>query len=49
MIPKVLLADRRTRAHLVMQQGMPVNRAGAAIIVAVWVLMAALRAGSWSG
>lgn len=42
MIPVAVLADCRLRAHEVMQQGKPVNRTAAAIIVGLWLLWAAV-------
>jgi uncharacterized membrane protein YkvA (DUF1232 family) len=42
MIPAPVLADCRERAREVMQQGKPVNRLAAAVIVVIWLLMAAL-------
>lgn len=42
MIPPEVLADCREQARVVMRQGKPVNRAAAATIVAIWILVAAL-------
>jgi uncharacterized membrane protein YkvA (DUF1232 family) len=42
MIPPNVMAECRERAHDVMGQGKPVNRAAAAIIIGVWLLLAAL-------
>jgi uncharacterized membrane protein YkvA (DUF1232 family) len=42
MIPAPVMADCRLRAHEVMQQGKPVNRTAAAIIVGLWLLCAAV-------
>ncbi len=42
MIPASVMADCRLRAHAVMQQGNPVNRAAAVIIIGLWLLFAAL-------
>lgn len=42
MIPAAVMAESREKAREVMAQGKPVNRAAAAIIVAVWLLLAAL-------
>ncbi len=42
MIPAAVMADCRLRAHAVMQQGKPVNRAAAAIIIGLWLLFAAI-------
>ena len=44
MIPPEVLADCRARAAEVMAQGKPVNRAAAAVIVAVWIGLALLGA-----
>jgi uncharacterized membrane protein YkvA (DUF1232 family) len=42
MIPAAVMAESREKAQEVMAQGKPVNRAAAAVIVAVWLLLAAL-------
>src|SRR5512143_873598 len=42
MIPAEVLAESREKAQAVMRQGRPVNRAAAVVIVAIWLLMAAL-------
>jgi uncharacterized membrane protein YkvA (DUF1232 family) len=42
MIPAAVMAESRQKAREVMAQGKPVNRAAAAIIVAVWLLLVAL-------
>jgi uncharacterized membrane protein YkvA (DUF1232 family) len=42
MIPPDVLAECRERSREVMAQGKPVNRVAAAVIVALWVLLAAL-------
>jgi len=41
MIPKPILEECRERAKALMQQGKPVNRTAAVIIVALWVLAVA--------
>ena len=41
MIPKPILEECRERAQALMQQGKPVNRTAAVIIVALWVLAVA--------
>jgi uncharacterized membrane protein YkvA (DUF1232 family) len=41
MIPPPVLAECRARASEVMAQGKPVNRVAAAVIVGVWLLLAA--------
>jgi uncharacterized membrane protein YkvA (DUF1232 family) len=42
MIPAPVLADCREQAKEVMKQGKPVNRAAAAVIIAIWVVLAVL-------
>lgn len=42
MIPPFVLTECREKAREVMQQGKPVNRMAAAIIIIVWILLAAL-------
>jgi uncharacterized membrane protein YkvA (DUF1232 family) len=42
MIPPPVMAECRVRAKEVMAEGRPVNRVAAAIIVAVWLSLAAL-------
>jgi uncharacterized membrane protein YkvA (DUF1232 family) len=42
MIPPAVLAECRDQAREVMKQGKPVNRAAAVVIIAIWVLLAAL-------
>jgi uncharacterized membrane protein YkvA (DUF1232 family) len=42
MIPPQVMADCQAQAELIMQQGKPVSWVGAAIIVAVWLLLAVL-------
>jgi uncharacterized membrane protein YkvA (DUF1232 family) len=42
MIPTPVMADCRLHAHEVMQQGKPVNRTAATIIVSLWLLCAAV-------
>ena len=38
MIPESVMTECRERAHIVMQQGMPVSRTAAVVIVALWAL-----------
>jgi len=45
MIPPVVLAECRAKAHIVMAQGKPVNRVAAGVIIAIWLLLAALGIG----
>lgn len=42
MIPPAVLADCRIQAQAVMQQGKPINRTAAVIIIGIWLLLAAL-------
>jgi uncharacterized membrane protein YkvA (DUF1232 family) len=42
LIPSYILAEHRQRAEEIMRQGLPVSRAGAAIVIAIWVLLTAL-------
>lgn len=42
MIPAQVLAENRGKAQEIMRQGKPVNRAAAAVIIAIWLLLAAL-------
>ncbi len=41
MIPASVMAECRERAHIVMQQGKPVSRVAAAVIVTLWVVAGA--------
>jgi uncharacterized membrane protein YkvA (DUF1232 family) len=41
MIPPEVMAECRERARQVIAQGRPVNRVAAAVVVAVWLLVAA--------
>ena len=42
MIPAQVMAESREKAREVIRQGKPVNRVAAAVIVAIWLLFAAL-------
>lgn len=42
LIPAAVMADSRAAAGRVLAAGKPVNRAAAAVIVAIWLLLAAL-------
>lgn len=42
LIPEPVLAECRARAQETMQNGKPVSRAAAAVIVAIWLVLAAL-------
>ena len=42
MIPTEVMAECRARAQEVMKQGKPINRAAAAVIIGIWLLLAAL-------
>ena len=42
MIPAAVMAESRDKAQAIIANGKPVNRAAAVVIVAVWLLLAAL-------
>ena len=42
MIPAGVMAESREKAREIIRQGKPVNRAAAVVIVAIWLLLAAL-------
>ncbi|HLF27762.1 MAG TPA: YkvA family protein [Anaerolineae bacterium] len=42
MIPPNVMAECRERAQAIMRQGRPTNWVAAAVIIAVWILLAAL-------
>lgn len=42
MIPSPVMNECRIRAREIMAQGKPVNRAAAAVIIAIWLLLAGL-------
>jgi len=42
MIPPAVLAECRQKAQVAMSQGKPVSRAAGMVIVAIWLLLAAL-------
>ena len=42
MIPKTVLEECREKAQKIMQQGRPVNRMAAVVIIAIWLFLAAL-------
>jgi uncharacterized membrane protein YkvA (DUF1232 family) len=42
MIPAEVMAESREKARELIRQSRPVNRAAAAVIVAIWLLLAAL-------
>lgn len=42
MIPPTVMAECRDKAHAAMQQGRPTNWIAAGVIIAVWLLLAAL-------
>ena len=44
MVPPSVLAECRARAREVMSQGKPVNRIAGAVIVVIWIALAALFA-----
>ena len=41
MIPAEVMAESREKAREIIRQGKPVNRAAAAVIVVIWLLLAA--------
>ena len=45
MIPKEVMTECRERSKEIMRQGKPVNRIAAIVIIAVWVLFAAIAVG----
>jgi len=45
MIPKEVMAECRERSQEIMRQGKPVNRIAAIIIIAIWILFAAIAIG----
>ena len=49
MIPPAVLEESRLHAQSVVEQGKPVNKAAAAVIIAVWVLLAAAVAAAFYG
>ncbi|MCW5852254.1 MAG: DUF1232 domain-containing protein [Anaerolineae bacterium] len=42
LIPAEVMAENRAKAEAIMRQGKPVNRVAAAVIIAIWLLLAAL-------
>ena len=42
LIPREVMAECRSRAHEAMASGKPVSRTAAAVIVGIWVVLAAL-------
>ena len=42
MIPPIVMQESRAHAEAVMRQGKPINQGAAAVIIAVWVVLAAL-------
>ena len=42
MIPAEVMAESRVKAQEIIRQGKPVNRVAAAVIVVIWLLLAAL-------
>ena len=49
MIPPAVLEESRVHAQAVMEQGKPVNKAAAAVIIAIWVFLAAAVAAAFYG
>jgi hypothetical protein len=44
MIPPDVLAECREKAQEIIRQGKPVNRVAAAVIIVIWIFLAALTA-----
>ncbi len=44
MVPEDVLAENRARAQALLAEGKPTSRAGAAVVIAIWILAAALVA-----
>ena len=42
MIPKEVMAECRERSQVIMLQGKPVNRITAIVIIAIWIIFAAI-------
>jgi len=42
MIPPAVMTESRVKAQEIMQQGKPVNRIAAIVIITIWLLLAAL-------
>jgi uncharacterized membrane protein YkvA (DUF1232 family) len=42
MIPREVMSEYREKAQAIIQQGKPINRVAAIVIVGVWLLLAAL-------
>jgi hypothetical protein len=42
MIPPDVLAECREKAQEIIRQGKPVNRVAAAVIIVIWIFLAAL-------
>jgi uncharacterized membrane protein YidH (DUF202 family) len=42
MIPANVMTESREKAQEIMRQGKPVNRVAAVVIIAIWLLLAAL-------
>jgi uncharacterized membrane protein YkvA (DUF1232 family) len=45
MIPKEVMAECRERSQEIMRQGKPINRIAAIVIIAIWILFAAIAVG----
>jgi hypothetical protein len=45
MIPKELMVECRERSQGIMRKGKPVNRIAATVIIAIWILFAAIAVG----
>lgn len=42
MVPPPVLVECREKAQIVMSQGRPINRVAAAVIITIWLLLAAV-------
>ena len=45
MIPEEVMSECRQRSQEIMRQGKPVNRIAAVVIIAIWILLAAMAVG----
>ena len=45
MIPKEVMTECRERSQEIMRQGKPINRIAAIVIIAIWILFAAIAVG----
>ncbi len=42
MIPKIVMNESREKAQALLAQGLPVNKAAAAVVIVIWLLLAGL-------